>query len=109
MPCGPRLRRAISSATMLIAISGTDCEPISSPTGAATRSRSDVGDPRFAQALENEPDLAAAADQADVRRRGRRKLEEGFLVVAVPPRHDQGISLGSDFERGQHLFDRADQ
>ena len=36
---GPRLRRAISSATMLTAISGTVCEPMSSPTGAATRAR----------------------------------------------------------------------
>ena len=39
-PLGPRLRLAISSATMLMAISGTVCEPMSRPTGAATRARS---------------------------------------------------------------------
>ena len=39
-PLGPRLRRAINSATMLMAISGTVCEPMSRPTGAATRARS---------------------------------------------------------------------
>src|SRR5262249_23761390 len=44
-PWGPRLRRAISSATILIAISTTVCEPISSPTGAATRRKSASGIP----------------------------------------------------------------
>ena len=37
---GPRLRKAISSATMLTAISWTLFEPMSSPTGARTRARS---------------------------------------------------------------------
>src|SRR5438445_3671318 len=34
----PRLRQAISSATMLMAISGTVCEPMSKPSGACTLS-----------------------------------------------------------------------
>src|SRR5580693_7569689 len=67
------------------------------------------GDARFAEALENEPDLAAAADQADVRRRRWSKMKEGFLVMAVPSGHDQGVGLRSDLELGQYLFDRADQ
>src|SRR5207253_9129439 len=36
----PRLRQAISSATMLTAISGTVCEPMSKPSGACTFSNS---------------------------------------------------------------------
>ena len=90
---GPRLRRAISSATMLIAISMTDCEPISRPTGAAT-AQVGLSDPLVAQALEDEPDLPPAADQADVGGGRRGKAMKGFLVVAVPPGYDQGISPG---------------
>ena len=36
---GPRFRRATSSAMMLMAISSTDSEPMSRPTGAATLAR----------------------------------------------------------------------
>src|SRR5713101_1222378 len=41
----PRLRQAINSATMLIAISVTVCEPISKPSGAWTRPRASDGTP----------------------------------------------------------------
>src|SRR5205807_6310483 len=41
----PRLRQAISSATMLTAISGTVCEPIAKPSGACTRARASSATP----------------------------------------------------------------
>src|SRR5262249_17650962 len=41
----PRFRWAISSATMLIAISGTVCEPMSKPSGACIFSRAVAGVP----------------------------------------------------------------
>ena len=41
----PRLRQAISSATMLTAISGTVCEPMAKPSGAWTRASASAGMP----------------------------------------------------------------
>ena len=78
-PRGPRLRRAISSATMLMAISGTVCDPMSRPTGAVTRARSASADPGVTKVLEDQLDLAAAADQTDVGGGGRGQVEEALL------------------------------
>ena len=63
----PRLRRAINSATMLTAISGTVCEPMARPSGACTRASASVR-PLGEQILEDQLDLAFAADHADVAR-----------------------------------------
>ena len=78
---------------MLMAISGTVCEPMSRPTGAATRARSASRDPRVAEVLEDQLDLAPAADQADVGGRRRGQVVERFLVVAVPAGDDQGVGV----------------
>ena len=50
-----------------------------------------LGDPLLSQSLEDQADLAAAADQPDVRRWRRRQVIEGLLIVPVPSRHDQGV------------------
>ena len=34
---------------------------------------------------------------------------QGFLIVTMSARDDQGIGFGSDFKRGKHLLDRADK
>ena len=62
----PRLRQAISSATMLTAISGTVCEPMSKPSGAWTRASASCAHALGEQVLEDQLDLPLAADHADV-------------------------------------------
>ena len=66
-------RRWINSATMLTAISGTVCEPMSKPSGAWTFARAASAMPFAQQVVEDQLDLPLAADHADVagRRVGR--------------------------------------
>ena len=65
--------------------------------------------PFLAQIVEDQPDLAAAADQSDVRRPGGRQLFEGLLVMPVPTSHDQDIRKRGDLEALEHVIEGADQ
>ena len=82
-PSGPRLRRAISSATMLMAISGTVCEPMSSPTGAATRARA-------ASAMPARGGPRRSAGSSGGCRSGRRKGRPSGPGGRAPPGRGRG-------------------
>ena len=61
---------------MLMAISGTVCDPMSRPTGAAHACQVGLLDTRVAKTLEDQLDLAVAADQPYVGGGRRGEVEE---------------------------------
>ena len=85
-------RTAISSAVMLMAISSGVSAPISSPTGACTRSNFSGGNAFALERLIDGEHLALAADHADVARLGAHGPAEHAHVVAVPARDDHQVA-----------------
>src|SRR5262245_4340925 len=60
------------------------------------------------QVLEDQLDLAAAADQAHVASAALCQVVESLLVVAVAAGHDQAVGVGRDIELREYGADLAD-
>ena len=74
---------AISSATMLTAISCGVMAPMSRPIGACTFASRSAGRPSSLQRVEDPPHLGLAADEAEVPERRRREGAQRVEVVPV--------------------------
>jgi len=80
---------------------------MSSPDRAATRASAGSGIPVSRKFSKRSRIFAGCRSGRRRRPRVGAKVEERLLVVAVPPRHDQGVCMRRDLERGEDLVDRA--
>lgn len=87
---------------MLTAISGTVCEPMSSPSGAYTRDKA-ARDAITQQVLEDHFDLPLTSDQANVSSRRFGEVIQRLFVVLMSASHNQAVGVVVDVESAERV------